>query len=79
MPRSRRSLGALSVWSVMSYPAPRMVMSRVAENARKQAKSRGPDQGFTSLDTNSAASPSDVMARLESRAVVVNPNTLTEG
>jgi hypothetical protein len=38
--RSRRSLGALSVWSVMSYPVPRMVMSRVAEGVSNMSPRR---------------------------------------
>jgi hypothetical protein len=60
------------------YASLQLIMSRVAENVRKQNTKPG-DPGFTSLDTSKSASPGQVMADLEERAMVANPNSMDEG
>lgn len=54
-----------------------LIMSRVAEHARRQTSREQP--GFVTLDTNQPSSPGQVLASLEERAVAVNTDTMVEG
>lgn len=56
-----------------------LVMSRVAEIARKQTKGQRDPSGFVTLDTADANSGASVVSALEERAVTVNTETLVEG